>query len=201
MGAEASSRGNTNLYVGVGVVSLILTALAFGIVLTNNSLKPHAIPIIIILAVIQVVLQTFLFMHLREGRQVYRLFFGYGVVIALIVVWGIPYVLTSYVPPTAVVKPLTQAQMIALGQRVVTTTCISCHTVNGTGAPGPGPDLNKVLAGQLNLVPGGHPTETSWLLQWIADPQAVWSSALMPNLGLSSQQVQAAVDYLQADVK
>jgi heme/copper-type cytochrome/quinol oxidase subunit 4/cytochrome c2 len=201
MHAEASSRGHTNLYVGVGVASLVLTALAFGLVLTNNTLKPHAVPIILVLALIQVALQTFLFMHLREGRRVYKLFFGYGVVLALIVVWGIPYVLTSYTPPSAAPQHLTQAQMVAMGEKIVTTTCISCHMVNGTGAPGPGPNLNKVLAGQLNVVPGGHPTQNTWLLEWIADPQSVWSSALMPNLGLTPQQVQAVVDYLQTDVK
>jgi heme/copper-type cytochrome/quinol oxidase subunit 4/cytochrome c2 len=192
--------GHTSLYVGVGVVSLVLTAIAFGLLLTNTSLRPHAVPIIIILAIIQVALQVFLFMHLREGRQVYKLFFGYGAFIAIVVAWGIGYVLTAYTPPTPVVKHLTAAEMVAAGGQIVTTTCVSCHTVNGKGGT-IGPNLNSVLAGSVNLVPGGQPTQSSWLLKWIADPQAVWSGAKMPNLGLSPQQVQEVVAYLQKDVK
>ncbi len=192
--------GHTSLYVGVGVVSLILTAIAFGVLLTNTGLRAHAIPIIITLAIVQVVLQVFLFMHLREGRQVYRLFFGYGAFIAIVVAWGIGYVLTAYTPPAVPVQHLSAAQLTAAGGKIVTTTCISCHTVNGHGGT-LGPNLNQVLAGTVNLVPGGHPTQTSWLLQWIADPQAVWSSAKMPNLGLTPQQVQEVVSYLEKDVK
>ncbi|MGC8489322.1 MAG: cytochrome C oxidase subunit IV family protein [Clostridia bacterium] len=193
--------GHTSLYVGVGVVSLILTAIAFGILLTNTGLRSDAVPIIIILAIVQVALQVFLFMHLREGRQVYRLFFGYGAFIAIVVAWGIGYVLTAYSPPTPKIPHLTAAQMVAQGASIVSTTCVSCHTVNGKGAPGPGPNLNSVLSGSLNLVPGGHPTQASWLLQWIADPPGVWSGAKMPNLGLTPLQVKEVVAYLQKDVK
>src|SRR5579875_982044 len=192
--------GHTGLYVGVGVVSLILTAIAFGVLLTNTALRPHAVPIIVVLAIIQVALQVLLFMHLREGRQVYKLFFGYGAFLAIVVAWGIGYVLTAYSPPTPTVQHLTKSEVVAAGGNIVTTTCTSCHAVNGKGGT-VGPDLNKVLAGSLNVVPGGQPTQTSWLLKWIADPQAVWPAAKMPNLGLTPQQVQEVVDYLHQDVK
>lgn len=188
------------MYVGIGIASLILTALAFYVVGSLPGLKHDAVLIIVLLALFQVGLQTFLFMHLREGRRAYSLFFGYGAFLALLVAWGIGYVLTAYVPPTAKVPHLNQAQLIALGGKIVTSQCEACHTVNGHGGV-IGPNMNAVLAGQLNLVPGGKPTSTAWLLTWIADPPGVWSKALMPNLGLTPQQVQGVVDYLEADVK
>lgn len=200
MQAEAPARGHSFLYVVVGIASLILTAMAFYVVLTTTALKPHAVPIIVGLAIIQVFLQTFLFMHLREGRRVYTLFFGYGTFIAILAAWGIGYVLTSYTPPGVHTGPLTQAQLLAIGQTEVATTCTSCHIVNGKGGT-IGPNLNLVLAGKLNLVPGGKPTDPHWLESWIADPQAVWSKALMPNLGLSPNKVKGIVLYLKQDVK
>ena len=199
-GVETEGKSHSGMYWTVGIVSLVLTAIAFGVVLTNTALRHAALPIIVGLAVVQVGLQTFLFMHLREGRRVYSLFFGYGAVMAIIVGWGVGYVLTAYSPGSPPVQHLTSAQLLAEGQHIVTTTCESCHTVNGVGAH-IGPDLNQVLAGKLNVVPGGQPTNAKWLTQWISDPQAVWSSATMPNLGLQPQQVQGVVMYLEKDVK
>jgi heme/copper-type cytochrome/quinol oxidase subunit 4/cytochrome c2 len=201
--AEAPSYGSSpsGMYVAVGVISLVLTAMAFYVVLTNTALKAHAVLIIVLLAIAQVALQTFLFMHLRGSRRVYSLFFGYGTFIAIVAGWGISYVLTSYTPPgVAPAKPLTQAQLLAEGQQIVSTQCVACHVVNGQGGH-IGPDLNAVMAGQVNLVPGGRPTDPNWLASWIADPPGVWSGAKMPNLGLSPDQVQAVVLYLKTKVK
>lgn len=197
---EAEHRDPSTTYWVVGIVSLVLTAAAFGVVLTNTALKRDAVPIIVGLAVVQVALQTFLFMHLRGGRRAYSLFFGYGVVLAIVIGWGIGYVLTAYQPPAPVAAKLSPAQLLAIGQKIVTTTCEGCHIVNGSGGT-IGPNLNQVLAGKLNLVPGGQPTSSAWLTRWISDPQAVWPSAKMPNLGLTPQQVQGIVLYLQKDVR
>lgn len=188
------------LYVGIGVGSLILTAIAFYVVGSTTGLQHYEVPIIVVLAVGQLVLQVMLFMHLREGRQAYSMFFGYGAFLALLVAWGIGYVLTAYVPPTPKVPHLTQTELTALGGTIVTQQCESCHTVNGHGGV-IGPNMNQVLAGTLNLVPGGKPTSSAWLLSWISDPQSIWPKALMPDLGLSPQQVQGVVDYLETHVK
>jgi heme/copper-type cytochrome/quinol oxidase subunit 4/cytochrome c2 len=198
-GPEASHSG---MYWAVGIISLVLTAIAFGVILLSTGLRPYAVPIIIGLAVIQVAMQTFLFMHLREGRTVFKLFFGYGAVLAILIAWGIGYVLTAYQPgnPTAQAAKQTPAQMLAAGGQIVNSTCISCHIVNGHGAT-IGPNLNLVMEGRINLVPGGKPTSASWLTQWISDPPAVWSGAKMPNLGLQPQQVKDVVLYLTTNVK
>ncbi len=199
--ADAPATGSHGpLYVGIGVGSLVLTAIAFYVVGSTTGLRPYEVPIIVVLAVGQLVLQVMLFMHLREGRQVYSMFFGYGAFLALVVAWSIGYVLTAYVPPTAKVAHLSHTQLIALGGTIVTQQCESCHTVNGHGGTF-GPNMNQVLAGTVNLVPGGKPTSTTWLTSWISDPQSIWPQAKMPDLGLTPQQVQGVVDYLEANVK
>ncbi len=102
---------------------------------------------------------------------------------------------SSSATSSSTTKPLSPTQLITLGQTILTQKCEACHKLNGTGGT-IGPDLNLVLAGKVNLVPGGKPTNIAWLTKWISNPQAVWPQAIMPNLGLSSQQVQAVVAYL-----
>ncbi|MBX5467513.1 MAG: cytochrome C oxidase subunit IV family protein [Firmicutes bacterium] len=192
--------GHTGMYVAVGVGSLVLTAIAFYVVFTQAAFRHVVIPVILVLAAIQVFLQTWLFMHLNTGRRSYQTFFAYGVFLALVVVLGSVQVMTSYKPPMPVQKPLTHAQLLALGQQIVSQQCVACHTVNGQGAT-IGPNLNLVMEGKVNVVPGGQPTNPAWLARWISDPAAVWSGAKMPDLNLSSQQVQGVVDYLTSSVK
>lgn len=193
-------RGHGAMYVAVGVVSLVLTAIAFYVVYSQAEFRHYVVPIILVLAAIQVFLQTWLFMHLNTGRRLYQMIFGYGMFLALLVIFGSIEVLTSYKPPVAAPKKLSQAQMVALGTQIVTKQCEACHMVNGKGQT-IGPNLNSVLAGSVNLVPGGKPTDSAWLTKWISDPQAVWSSATMPNLGLTPQQVSSVVLYLTTKVK
>lgn len=97
---------------------------------------------------------------------------------------------------------VSQAQLVTLGQSIVTARCEACHVINGTGG-NIGPNLDKVMAGQTvpGMVPGGHPTQAAWLTKWIANPPGVFPSAIMPNLGLSTQQVQAVVAFLTTKVK
>lgn len=102
---------------------------------------------------------------------------------------------TSSAKSSSTTKPLSSAQLITLGQTILTQKCEACHKLNGTGGT-IGPDLNLVLAGKVNLVPGGQPTNTAWLTKWITNPQAVWPQALMPDLQLTAQQVQGVVAYL-----
>ena len=96
---------------------------------------------------------------------------------------------------TATGNPPTTGQLVALGQTLLAQQCETCHKVNGTGGQ-VGPDLNLVLAGKGNVVPGGKPTSAKWLTAWIQNPQGTWSEATMPNLGLTAHETQALVAYL-----
>jgi len=104
--------------------------------------------------------------------------------------------------PGGTTKPPTKAQLVSLGKSIITAKCEACHVVNGTGGT-IGPNLDKVMAGQTlpGMVPGGKPTNAAWLSRWIANPQAVWPQAIMPNLGLTPTQVQAVVTYITTQVK
>ena len=216
------TSGSVGMYVGIGALSIILTVIAFYLVAQSVLLKPYLVPILLVMAAIQVALQTILYMHLNVGRPVYAIFFGFGVTIATIVAGGIFVVVeSSTAPPSTLVsaqiptvptvpsktptptkptKPLSPAQMVTLAQTILTQKCEVCHKVNGTGGT-IGPDLNLVMAGKINLVPGGHPTSVTWLKKWIANPQAVWPQAIMPNLGLTTQQVDAVVAYITTKIK
>jgi cytochrome c2 len=120
---------------------------------------------------------------------------------------------TTSPPPTSTTKPKTStststtkppstAALASLGQTIITAHCQVCHTVNGTGGT-IGPNLNDVMAGKTlpGMVPGGHPTEAAWLTKWISNPASVWPQAIMPDLGLSPQQVQEVVAFLTTKVK
>jgi mono/diheme cytochrome c family protein len=189
-------------------------------------LRPYLFPILLVMAAIQIGLQTLLFMHLNVGRPVYGIFFGFGVAMAAVVGGGTFLVVqaTTAPPPSppAVAAPPTSrpstppssgpkpppsapsspAQLLAMGEKIVTTQCEACHKVNGAGAT-VGPDLNLVMEGKPlpGLAPGSDPKSTAWLARWIANPQAVWPQASMPNLGLTPQQVEAVVTYLTQKVK
>jgi heme/copper-type cytochrome/quinol oxidase subunit 4/cytochrome c2 len=220
------TSGSVGMYVGIGALSIVLTIIAFYLVAQSVLLKPYLVPILLVMAAIQVALQTILYMHLNVGRPVYAMFFGFGVAIATVVAGGVFVVVqASTAPPPTIVaaptqptvisptttpktpstpappaKPLSQAQLISLGQTILTQKCEACHKLNGAGGT-IGPDLNLVMAGKVNLVPGGQPTTASWLKKWIANPQAVWPQAAMPNLELTPQQVDAVVTYLTTQVK
>ena len=76
--------------------------------------------------------------------------------------------------------------------------CAGCHTVRGlTGGKFPGaPDLTNVASKQS--IVGGllSPVNEENLRRWVSNPQAVKPTTLMPNLGLSEQQVNDIVQFL-----
>lgn len=76
--------------------------------------------------------------------------------------------------------------------------CAGCHTISGTPAQARvGPNLTHfgsretVAAGIMDNTPEN-------LRRWLADPPGVKPGALMPNLGLSPEDLDALVAYLQA---
>lgn len=76
--------------------------------------------------------------------------------------------------------------------------CGSCHTVQGTEAKGSaGPDLTHLMSRQT--IGGGMVENTAANLRaWVNDPQAVKPGCLMPRMGLTGQQVDAVVSYLES---
>jgi cytochrome c oxidase subunit II len=75
--------------------------------------------------------------------------------------------------------------------------CVGCHTIKGTPASGKvGPDLTHVAS--KKSIAGGvvSPVDEANLTRWIKNPPAVKPGTLMPNLGLSDQQVSDIVKFL-----
>lgn len=76
--------------------------------------------------------------------------------------------------------------------------CINCHAVEGTDAQSrAGPDLThfasrKTFAGAL------FENNTENLRAWLDDPPAVKPGAQMPDYGLSSEEIDALIAYLQS---
>ncbi|HET7601019.1 MAG TPA: cytochrome c oxidase subunit II [Gemmatimonadales bacterium] len=85
------------------------------------------------------------------------------------------------------------------GQQIFTASaCSLCHTVRGTDAHGAvGPDLTHV-ATRASLAAGALPNTRGYLAGWIANPQELKPGTAMPAVGLSPQQLQAVVTYLES---
>lgn len=79
-----------------------------------------------------------------------------------------------------------------------TRGCASCHTIRGTPAAATvGPELTHV--GSRTTIAGGVlENNAANLRTWIHDPSAVKPGALMPNLGLSDDELNVLVAYLQS---
>ncbi|HZQ38752.1 MAG TPA: cytochrome c oxidase subunit II [Dehalococcoidia bacterium] len=76
-------------------------------------------------------------------------------------------------------------------------TCISCHAVRGQGAEATvAPDLTH-FGSRATLAAGVLDNTPQNLARWLADPQAVKPGNLMPNLKLSSDEIQQLVAYLE----
>ena len=75
--------------------------------------------------------------------------------------------------------------------------CALCHTVRGTAAGGrTAPDLTHV-ATRRTIAAGTAPNTRGYLAGWIADPQHLKPGAKMPATGLSAEELQAVLAYLE----
>lgn len=82
------------------------------------------------------------------------------------------------------------AQIFQTGQ------CIACHTVSGTQAQGKvGPDLTH-FASRETFAGAIFETNEENLAAWLRNPPGVKPGALMPNLNLTDEQIEALVAYL-----
>jgi cytochrome c oxidase subunit 2 len=85
------------------------------------------------------------------------------------------------------------------GQEIfLSTTCIMCHTIQGTTARATiGPNLTH-LAGRHSLAAGTVTNNLGHLAGWIIDPQKIKPGVLMPQHNLSPQDLRALLAYLES---
>lgn len=78
------------------------------------------------------------------------------------------------------------------------SACIGCHRVRGTHAAGTvGPDLTNM--GSRRTIAGGTLGNTPEnMARWLRDPQGVKPGNLMPDLGLTDEQIDMLVAYLES---
>jgi cytochrome c oxidase subunit II len=75
--------------------------------------------------------------------------------------------------------------------------CANCHTIRGTQASGRlGPDLTHV-ASRRTLAAGTMPNNRGHLSGWLLDPQSIKPGSLMPPTAMSSESLQAMLEYLE----
>ena len=75
--------------------------------------------------------------------------------------------------------------------------CVGCHTIKGTAAAGKvGPELTYVAS--KKSIAGGilSPVNEENLGKWLQNPPAIKPGTLMPNLGLSQQQISDLTSFL-----
>ena len=85
----------------------------------------------------------------------------------------------------------------AQGEEIFGDTCVSCHAIKGTDAQATtGPDLTH-FASRETFAGAMFENNTENLKRWIDNPPAVKPGAQMPDYGLSAQEIDAVVAYLQ----
>jgi len=86
----------------------------------------------------------------------------------------------------------------AEGEEIFMQNCITCHAIQGTDAKGrSAPDLTH-FASRGTFAGAMFENNTENLKAWIDNPEAVKPGALMPDYGLSSDEIDAVVAYLQS---
>jgi cytochrome c oxidase subunit 2 len=76
-------------------------------------------------------------------------------------------------------------------------TCANCHAIAGTPAQANiGPDLTHIASRQT-IGSGVLDNNPQTLLAWIDNPQAIKPGVRMPDLGLTTQQLQELVAYME----
>jgi cytochrome c oxidase subunit II len=94
-------------------------------------------------------------------------------------------------PPPATPEQVRGLEIVERGP------CALCHAVAGTVAGGrTAPDLTH-LATRSTIAAGTAPNTPGYLAGWIADPQHLKPGAKMPATGLSAEDLQAVLAYLE----
>lgn len=105
--------------------------------------------------------------------------------------------LRSEAAPAREPTALTDSAVIVGRRLTVQGACAGCHVIRGTTAVGrAGPDLTH-LARRTTIAAGILPNNAENLKRWIDNPPAIKPGAKMPDLGLSEQDIEYIVAYLQ----
>jgi cytochrome c oxidase subunit II len=93
-------------------------------------------------------------------------------------------------------EPL-DAQQMRGKQVFMSSSCMLCHTIQGTTAMGRvGPPLTHVASRHF-LAAGAIPNTKGHLAGWIIDPQKIKPGVRMPQNSLAPQDLRALLDYLE----
>jgi heme/copper-type cytochrome/quinol oxidase subunit 4 len=84
-GAPHAEPSAARTHVTVAVILACLTLIAFGLVWTAALPLGEILPVLLVLAFAQIVLQTLYYMRLRVDDPKFRLFFGGGVALAVVI--------------------------------------------------------------------------------------------------------------------
>jgi cytochrome c oxidase subunit 2 len=95
-------------------------------------------------------------------------------------------------------RPAIADEQVAVGKQVFeTTSCINCHSINGTVANGRfGPDLTHLMS-RSTIAAGAALNTPENLRLWIQNPDAIKRGSLMPAMQLSKSDLDELVGYLE----
>ncbi|HLG50971.1 MAG TPA: cytochrome c oxidase subunit II [Chloroflexota bacterium] len=98
----------------------------------------------------------------------------------------------------AVPAPPTDPEAAKGAQIFQSKACVGCHTIAGTNAKGTiGPNLTHF--GSRTTIAGAMLEKTDAnLAMWLHDPPGVKPGSIMPNLGLTDDEIKALVAYLDS---
>jgi cytochrome c oxidase subunit 2 len=95
-------------------------------------------------------------------------------------------------PPTGA----TDSLVVHGRQLFLSSTCVNCHTVQGTAAAGTAAPNLTHLASRATIGAGVAPNTPEDLGRWVRDPKSVKPGALMPGYPFSDADLSAIVAYL-----
>ncbi len=96
-------------------------------------------------------------------------------------------------------QPAHPSDAVKAGQRIFEqTSCINCHTINGTVATGRfGPDLTHLMSRQT-IAAGAALNTHDNLKTWIHDPDSIKPGCLMPPMNLNDGELESVTAYLES---
>lgn len=80
----------------------------------------------------------------------------------------------------------------------VNHSCITCHTIQGVSGGLIGPNLTH-MGSRTTIAGATIPNTNAGLARWLHDPPAAKPGSIMPNIGLTNDEIAALVAYLHSN--